>query len=355
MDDLLAKLDDPNEWVIQPGVPVFKAHEKTFADGTVRSVTEDELQEWLAQSEEMERQTKVCGLFRLGHIRTDLPDADPAQPPTAGVYRNPRLADVPGFGKRLVMDEWRSKKYADSVPEYPWRSVEIYRAKKKITAVAALKRDPQLHDLGPPNLYERTGKDGLELYALGGAMDTDKDAKTPTTSDPMSQLVPLLQQLLQQIQAGGGSPAGAEGMSKDGKVELFALQTENAALKAQQAKQDREVAEVKRLIAEEKSKAVLGQLALEHYSFDAAAELALMTAADDAGRAARAAAIRAHHAKLPPESLIELFQGPAEGATRPTKTSLTREEMNKIQGHCQATGKSFATARQEFLDGTLKI
>lgn len=323
-------LTDPTRYVVRVGVPVFGPHTKVV-DGQPRTVDEAELYDWERQSKGLEAATGVAGVLRVGHIRPGEPETN--QPPVAGYLTNPRVGLVTLANgdkvKRLLMDEHVRHQWAGRLEDFPWRSVELYRPRKQITAVAMLTRDPQLHDLGPANLYHHAGPDGLELYSLGAdPMDDENkpaDAPAPPPADPaalMGQLVPMLQQLLAAIQGGPPAPGGAppgpppEPMGNAAAPEFYALKTQNDRL-------SQEVAAMRKGLAQEKAKAVLNELAAEHYAFDAAAELALMTATDDAGRAKRAADIRKYHGKAPADGLIELFQEPVEGPAAEQRAAQT--------------------------------
>ncbi len=371
MDDWLAKLDDPGEFTVRRAVPVFGPHTKVV-DGVPKTVTDAELNEWAEAGREIERLNGVAGILRVGHIRPHLPDAHPDQPPTAGVFLNMRVGMVRGK-RRVVVDEYIRREWAHRIPDLPHRSVEMYRPTRRITAVALLARDPQLHDLGPPNLYHHAGPHGLELYALGADMDpttpppdatatpaADPNALTPDEQAFLDKLIPLLiPKLVEAMKAGGGDPAAPpsppEPMGKTDTPEFYALQTE---FHRQKAENDRLAASVQAIrvgIAQEKAKATLRDLQAEHYAFDPAAELAAMTATDDAGRSKRAADIRRFHGKVPAEGqMIELFAGHVEGGS-PKRTELTRDEMNKITIHCAETGKPYNAVRSAVLAGTLTL
>lgn len=369
--ELHRHLNDPTRYVVRVGVPVFGPHTKVV-DGQPKTVDEGELYEWERQSKTLEQATGVAGVLRVGHIRPAEPET--SQPPVAGYLTNPRVGLVTlkdgSRVKRLLMDEHVRKEWEARIPDFPWRSVEMYRPRKQITAVAMLTRDPQLHDLGPANLYQHAGPDGLELYSLGAAMDDpnkpaaapagDPTALSPEEQQFLDKLVPILIPKLVEAMKGGGGPAAPAGpppepMSKNQSPEFYALQTQ---VERQRAENERLAAGVKAMqqaIAEEKAKAILKDLQAEHYAFDPAAELSIMTATDDAGRAKRAADIRRFHGKVPAEGkLLELFQGHVEGGSA-KRTELTREEMAKAVAHATETGKPFATVRKAVLDGTLTL
>jgi hypothetical protein len=362
-------LHDPTRYVVRVGVPVFGPHTKTV-DGEPKEVTEAELELWAAQSRTLESATGVAGVLRVGHIRPAEPETN--QPPVAGYLSNPRVGTVTlkdgSRVRRLLMDEHVRHEWAPRLPDFPWRSVEMYRPRKQITAVAMLTRDPQLHDLGPANLYQHAGPHGLELYALGADTMADEPKKPDAAADAnaltpdeqafLDKLVPLLvPKIVAAMQQaappapGPTPPPGPTAMSKDKTPEFYALQTELTRQKAERDALAETVKGMQKSLAEQKAREVLSGLAAELYSFDAAEEMAAMTATDDAGRAKRAAYIRKHHGKVPPaDAMIETYAGLAE----PGSTGVADEQRQ----HRAATrlmldnpGMGYETALREVAKG----
>jgi hypothetical protein len=144
--EFLEKLNDPSRWVIRPGVPIFKAHERTDpATGQLIQVDLAKLHRIAANINNAEAAGGPISLS-IGHTSPDKKEAE--QPPIGGYYRNAR---VQPFGPKqepaVVVDEWLDPQYAPVRKNFPYRSAEYYDDTESITKVALLTRDPYL-DLG---------------------------------------------------------------------------------------------------------------------------------------------------------------------------------------------------------------
>lgn len=161
------KLSSPNRWVIKPGVPIFKAHERTDpATGQLIKVDLPKLYRIAANMQRLERQGGVPIRMTLGHTEPGKPETQ--QPPVGGYYKNAR---VQAFGPKgepaIVVDEWLDPQYQQVRKNFPYRSSEYYDDAEQITGVALLTRDPYL-DLGVV-AYERG--DSLVCYTASSRPD----------------------------------------------------------------------------------------------------------------------------------------------------------------------------------------
>lgn len=144
--DFLARLNDPARWVVVRDVPIFRPHTRRNQDGSVKyTVTEHDIQSIAATATAKERQNGVAGIITLGHRLTDPRAPEPQQPRVVGYLRNMR----PGtFGPEQVpcdlVDAYYKREDWDEARLYPFRSAEYYPAKREITGVALLVRDPEL-------------------------------------------------------------------------------------------------------------------------------------------------------------------------------------------------------------------
>lgn len=140
-------LQDPSRWVIKPGVPVFKSHQrKDPATQNLIVVDEPKLHRIAANMQRLERDGGVPIRMTLGHTEPGKPENQ--QPPIGGYYRNPRVGKFGPRGESAIMvDEWLDPQYAQMRKNYPYRSAEYYDDAEQITGVALLTRDPYL-DLG---------------------------------------------------------------------------------------------------------------------------------------------------------------------------------------------------------------
>jgi len=164
--EFYATLNDPRRWIIKPGVPVFKQHQRTDpSTNQVIKVDLPKLYRIAANMQRMEREGGVPARGTLGHTAPGKPETE--QPPVAVWYRNARVAP---FGPRgepaIVADEWLDPQYADSRKNFPFRSAEYYDDTEQITGVALLTRDPYL-DLGVV-AYSRSTI-GPTQYSASGA------------------------------------------------------------------------------------------------------------------------------------------------------------------------------------------
>jgi len=158
------RLNDPRQWVIKPGVPVFKPHQRVDPNtGKLIVVDVPKLYRIAAKMQQMER-GGVPVRMTIGH--TEPGKSETEQPPVSGVYRNAR---VQPFGPQqelaVVCDEWLDPAYAPHRKNYLYRSAEYYDDQEQITGVALLTRDPYL-DLGVV-AYTR-GHDGAVHYSNRG-------------------------------------------------------------------------------------------------------------------------------------------------------------------------------------------
>lgn len=144
--DFLARLNDPAQWVIVRDVPIFRPHTRRNQDGSVKyTVSEHDIENIAITGAAKERENGVAGIITLGHRLVDPRAPEPQQPRVVGYLRNMR----PGrFGPEQVpcdlVDAYYKRDDWDEARKYPFRSAEYYPAKREITGVALLVRDPEL-------------------------------------------------------------------------------------------------------------------------------------------------------------------------------------------------------------------
>lgn len=167
----LSDIDDQSLWVVTPGVPVFTAHKRRAADGSVVSWSKEELPGLAERVNRKEHESGVLPVLCVGHRKPNLPETE--QPPIVGVARNWRVGQWGPKGEPgLLCDFYVRKDKAAAAEGYPFRSVEIYPS-GEITAVAFLRRDPQL-DLGMMPFAKGEGwlsyeRQGVLYFAAGPA------------------------------------------------------------------------------------------------------------------------------------------------------------------------------------------
>jgi hypothetical protein len=145
--DFLAALNDPRRWIVKPGVPVFKPHQRVDPNtGKLIVVDVPKLYRIAANSQRLERLRGVPSRTTIGHTEPTLPET--LQPPVAGFYRNYRVGRFGPSGEiGIIADEWLDPRYGGDRKNYPFRSAEYYDDAEEIRGVALLTRDPYL-DLG---------------------------------------------------------------------------------------------------------------------------------------------------------------------------------------------------------------
>lgn len=184
--DFWRTLNDPRRWIIKPGVPVFKPHQRVDpATGRLISVDIPKLYRIAANAQRMERLAAVPTRMTLGHTEPRLPET--MQPPVGGYYRNYRVGRFGPSGEPAILaDEWLDPMYLPYRRNFPHRSAEYYDDAEEIRGVALLTRDPYL-DLGvvaysqsAPGAvhYSRQGERPLCYHFLMG------DAMFPQTFYP---------------------------------------------------------------------------------------------------------------------------------------------------------------------------
>lgn len=203
--DFYAALNDPSKWIIRPGVPVFKAHQRIDpATGQTINVDSAKLARIAQNMQRLERMGGVPVRATLGH--TDPKQPETQQPPVAAWYRNARVAPFGPSGEpAVVCDEWLDPAYLPQRKNFPYRSSEYYDDTEQITGVALLARDPYL-DLGVvsysagrpgPTLYSRDGRAVGYQYLLGDnpVYPPQQGAPAPAAQAPNGQpLQPVSQQ-----------------------------------------------------------------------------------------------------------------------------------------------------------------
>lgn len=167
--DFQQALSDPTRWVIKPGVPIFKAHQRKDPNtGQLIDVDLPKLYRIAHNITHMERQG-VPIRMTLGHTEPGKPEVQ--QPPVGGYYRNARVQPFGPKGEpAVVVDEWLDPQYAQVRKNFPYRSAEYYDDAEQITGVALLTRDPFL-DLGVV-AYDKG-------YTTGGANPPVRYATAP--------------------------------------------------------------------------------------------------------------------------------------------------------------------------------
>lgn len=160
--DSLELLKDKSRWTIIPNVPVFIPHVRHDAEGAeLYSVTEKRLSDIVKVCNDRAK-AGVLGKIQIGHTRPK--DAETAQPPLVGLMADYKVGRFGPHKKSAVLcNFYVDKKHEEEAKKYPFRSVEFYSETNEITAVALLKRDPDL-DMGML-LYARNPKGNCYFYS----------------------------------------------------------------------------------------------------------------------------------------------------------------------------------------------
>lgn len=167
--DFRRALDDPRRWIIKPGVPIFKCHERV--DPNTQKLIRVDVPKLYRIAQNMQRLERAGVPVRmtLGHTEPGKPEVQ--QPPVSGYYRNPRVQTFgPGQEAAVVVDEWLDPAYAPARKNFPYRSAEYFDDSEQITGVALLTRDPYL-DLGVV-AYCRAGSNAVHYNRSGERVPT---------------------------------------------------------------------------------------------------------------------------------------------------------------------------------------
>lgn len=178
--DFLRRLDDPSQWVIVRGVPIFKEHERTDRDGKLLyKVGQAELEKAVRQYQRLAAEYGVVPRITIGHVNTDRNAPETAQPEVVGYARNLRIGQFgPAQTLAVLADCYYRKDAWERARRFPYRSAEYYPHSGEITGIALLVRDPQL-DLGMV-AYER------EHPRYSYAMENSVMDPTTNTADVLS-------------------------------------------------------------------------------------------------------------------------------------------------------------------------
>lgn len=203
----LRSLDDPDQFFVVRGVPVFAPHRlvKRDAQGKAQEVevTTADLKEIAEHNNRREDETGTLAVITLGHRLQGRDVPERAQPPVVGFCRNWRVGRfAAGSGPVLLCDEYIRQEYRDEAGEYPHRSCDYYRGRKEISGVAKLKKDAEL-DLGTL-IYQ--GADGLLCYSRE-VQDMADPTMPPEADEPMDAPAPNPDM--------GGEPDGDEGADRE--------------------------------------------------------------------------------------------------------------------------------------------
>lgn len=192
-------LNDPEKYTRVAAVPIFVPHErmKTGSDGKKRkiTVTTADLQTIADRRNQIERDDGVMVRIAPGHTNPDKDAPEQKQPEVWGYARNHRVGRW-GPGKKIgLLHDWyiRNDKLAEA-RTFPFRSPEYYPQAKDITAVALLRRDPEL-DLGIVT-FSRGSQGPVYFYAMEN--DMDPTAAPDATVDPNAPIEPSHEEKVEQ-------------------------------------------------------------------------------------------------------------------------------------------------------------
>jgi len=190
----IARFNDPSQWRIVPGVPVFDAHEEQYVtsvpgpDGRpvkqsqVERFGQAELEEHAANCNRLVATGNPVGLT-IGHTKDDGPES--TQPVTVGYAKNYRVQYSQQLGRPVIVhDEYFDKDAFEKyqVDTYPFRSVERWRKGKYFKPVALLRREPR-RNLGVV-AYQSEG-DLVIRYSMEYAMPEQRpDIAAPPAPAP---------------------------------------------------------------------------------------------------------------------------------------------------------------------------
>lgn len=372
----LARLDDPDLWVIEVGVPVFCPHVRRGPDGNVLyEVTDSDIPVIASESAKLEAKGTIPRQT-IGHVNL-APDADESkQPPLIGFERNFRVGTWQGR-PAVVCDVYTRRDKWEQAENFPYRSAEYRPKSKQIRGVARLLRDPWL-DLG--TLVYDSADGPVYFYAMGSPMPDDKKpdeappTPAPAATDETPEMTPEEQKVADKVyryflsankwmshcaqKYQNGEPAAAgpafpggnnttvptekkkdeetvPNQSPEQTVQYAAIEERCKKLEAQNATliADREGEKVDRLLDQLEK--------VELYQFDREDERKAMLAMDTAGRAKRADSIRKFHHRLPGGEMIQTYQGHAEGGKAP---DTTEGQMRAAVSYATKHGCDYDTA-----------
>lgn len=171
--EFVAKLNDPTQWVVKRGVPLFKAHDRYRLDPKSKkrfvayTVTDADLYTIASNMRKAESRGEPARMT-VGHTNPDPDKAETEQPRAIGYWRNAR---VERFGPTkelgIIADAYIHRELAPEVKGRIYRSVEYYHDTREITGAAVTTRDPALK-LGTVELY-KAGQP--ERYSLAEAYE----------------------------------------------------------------------------------------------------------------------------------------------------------------------------------------
>lgn len=327
-----------SEYLIGPPEPVFRAHVRKDANGTVLYRIDD------ADLEEIARNTANTIPLSfprqtIGHILTDPEAKETDQPPLVGFWLDPQVQYLGELGVHCItMRPAIKREYAEKVKQFPFRSAEYRPQSRVIRGVARLLRDPAL-DLGIQN-YQDDGE--TVIYSLGVTTMPEEMKPEGQPSAPPEMMTPeeeaqadklyrymckkytWMGDAVKKYEEASASVATStntqppvireeeeepEQMQSREQIEQYQRQVE-------QIKQERD-AIADRLARTEVGR-ILDQLEVtEHYQLDRVEEEARMLPLDDVGRAKRISEIRKFHAKKVggSQQQIQLYQGAVEPGT----------------------------------------
>lgn len=198
----LENLNDDNLFVTVDSLPIFDCHERTatMKDGKKVKVKVDAarlariLEKMLYLKDKKQQPVMIC----CGHRHPDPEWPEDKQPPPVGWAIKYRMQDNEEGKPEIVVDYRIARDKFDEWKSYPFRSAEFipveFGGDDRLTAVASLRRDPQL-DVGatvysaPRVLYYSLGANMAEETKVDPAAqpDADDDQKTKVASEEDKQ------------------------------------------------------------------------------------------------------------------------------------------------------------------------
>ncbi|VTS08553.1 nucleotide exchange factor GrpE [Tuwongella immobilis] len=340
--EFLRRFNDPNLWVVERAVPIFKPHKrsKKLPNGQVASieVTAGDIPEIAQQMVQLERSGTPARITE-GHLKPDLPES--MQPDLLGFCRSPRVGRFgPQQELAVVADLYYLRDKAERAKRYPYRSVEYYPPTKEIRGVALLMRDPQL-DMGIVH-YQ------LEVNSM---TNTPAPAPTPTPEGDEA-LSPAEEKLAQKYwkhymkqyawmgkaaahYEGGGGGASAMPSATNGGMPALSDSSPPPATEAERMQRDQMAVQFQRMQAEmtalrtqaerEKCERLVMQLEAEGYNLQRAVEVQRLLPLTAAERTNHLDYVRQCYSRQPVASPIRVYSGHVETPTstdNPTESQM---------------------------------
>ncbi len=240
--EAVESLRDEKKWKIVPNVPIFIPHTRKDENGQPKyHVTEADLKE-IANVCNARARAGALGKIQIGHtIRDQYGDdgflrktPEHEQPELVGVFKDYKVGRFgPEQKPALLVNLYYRRDKFDHAKTYPFRSVEYYNQAKEITALALLRKDPDLdmgmllfsRDLGPCDYYSSKGLPMTESLSEEVIPDEDEEMDEEYSRKFMGAMKKHFPKLVEQYGCGPGMASSTsvvvpQGVGKNGEPHM---------------------------------------------------------------------------------------------------------------------------------------